>query len=208
MSWDAREAHCGPVLVEETPGAEEPLAAYFEAAKGAISHNTERALRADVHVFTAWCRRHLTVPFPANPKTLVAFIDEMTASRTPATVRRYLSSITTVQKGLGQTSPLENTSVRFALQRMHRRRGRRQTQVQGLTMAAPEPPARSGRRPLNRRTQPRPARRRLRHAVAALLARGATSGGPARGDGRQRHGAPARGKDRRRGTGNRPVPGP
>ena len=84
-------------------------------------------------MFTAWCRRHLTVPFPANPKTLVAFIDEMTASRTPATVRRYLSSITTVQKGLGQTSPLENASVRFALQRMHRRRGRHQTQVQGLT---------------------------------------------------------------------------
>ena len=38
-----------------------------------------------------------------------------------------------VQKKLGETSPLENASVRFALQRMHRRRGRRQTQVHGLT---------------------------------------------------------------------------
>ena len=133
MSWHAREAHNGPVPVEDTGRPEEVLNAYFEAASGAISPNTERALRADIHVFTAWCRRQFTAPFPASPKTLVAFIDEMTASKTPATVRRYLSSITTVQKGLGETTPLENGSVRFALQRMHRRRGRRQTQVHGLT---------------------------------------------------------------------------
>ena len=133
MNWHARETHGGPVPVTDTGGPEELLNAYFEAASGAISRNTERALRADVHVFTAWCRGRLTAPFPARPKTLVAFIDEMTVSRTPATVRRYLSSITTVQKGLGETTPLENGSVRFALQRMHRRRGRRQTQVHGLT---------------------------------------------------------------------------
>ena len=133
MNWHARETHGGPVPVRDTGGPEELLNAYFEAASGAISRNTERALRADVHVFTAWCRGRLTAPFPARPKTLVAFIDEMTASKTPATVRRYLSSITTVQKGLGETTPLENGSVRFALQRMHRRRGRRQTQVHGLT---------------------------------------------------------------------------
>ena len=132
-----REAHGGPVPVKNTGGPEQVLDAYFEAASGAISRNTERALRADVNVLTTWCRARLTAPFPASPKTLVAFIDEMTASRTPATVRRYLSSITTVQKGLGETSPLENTSVRFALQRMHRRRGRRQTQVHGRTRFLP-----------------------------------------------------------------------
>ena len=54
-----------------------------------------------------------------------------------------------MQKELGETSPLENASVRFALQRMHRRRGRRQTQVHRPDMAAPEPPARSGRRPVD-----------------------------------------------------------
>ncbi len=133
MSWHARAAHGGPVPVEDTGGPEEVLDAYLEAASGAISPNTERALRADVHVFCAWCRRRRTAPLPASPETLVAFIDEMTTSRTPATTRRYLSSITTVQKELGETSPLENASVRFALQRMHRRRGRRQTQVHGLT---------------------------------------------------------------------------
>ena len=133
MRWHARAAHGGPVPVEDNGEPEELLDAYLEAASGAISPNTERALRADVHVFSAWCQRRRTAPFPAGPETLVAFIEEMTTSRTPATIRRYLSSITTVQKELGETIPLENASVRFALQRMHRRRGRRQTQVHGLT---------------------------------------------------------------------------
>ena len=34
------------------------VTACFEAARGAFSHNTERALRADVEIFTFWCRQH------------------------------------------------------------------------------------------------------------------------------------------------------
>ena len=48
-------------------------------------------------------------------------------------MRRYVSSIATLHKALRHTNPLESARVRFALQRMHRRRGRRQAQVQGLT---------------------------------------------------------------------------
>ncbi len=109
------------------------LAAYFDAARGAFSHNTERALRADVEIFAAWCRQHLRAALPASVPTVVAFIDDMARVKTPATVRRYVSSIATVHKALRQTNPLESAAVRFALQRMHRRRGRRQAQVQGLT---------------------------------------------------------------------------
>ena len=109
------------------------LAAYFDAARGAFSHNTERALRADVEIFAAWCRQHLRAALPASVPTVVAFIDDMACVKTPATVRRYVSSIATVHKALRQTNPLDSAAVRFALQRMHRRRGRRQAQVQGLT---------------------------------------------------------------------------
>ena len=114
-------------------GAGEPLTAYLEEARGALSPNTERALRADVEVFRAWCRRHFREAFPANPATVVDFVDEMARVKTPATVRRYVSSIAALHKALRQTSPLESVAVRFALQRMHRLRGRRQAQVQGLT---------------------------------------------------------------------------
>ena len=112
---------------------DEPLAAYFEAARGAFSHNTERALRADVQIFAAWCRLHFRAAFPASAATVVAFVDDMAAVKTPATVRRYVSSIAALHKALRQTNPLESALVRFALQRMHRCRGRRQAQVQGLT---------------------------------------------------------------------------
>ena len=112
---------------------EEPLAAYLETARGAFSRNTERALRSDVQMFTGWCREQCRTGFPASAATVAAFVDEMGRIKTPATVRRYVSSIATVHKALGETNPLDSTTVRFALQRMHRRRGRRQAQVQGLT---------------------------------------------------------------------------
>ena len=112
---------------------EDPLAAYFDAARGAFSPNTERALRADVEIFAAWCRHHLRVAVPASAATVVAFIDDRARVKAPATVRRYVSSIATLHKALRHTNPLEHARIRFALQRMHRRRGRRQAQVQGLT---------------------------------------------------------------------------
>ena len=119
--------------VEHAAGAGDRLAACFEAARGAFSRNTERALRADVEIFEFWCRREGLEAVPAATATVVAFIDEMARLKAPSTVRRYVSSIATLHKTLGQTNPLESAPVRFALQRMHRRRGRRQAQVLGLT---------------------------------------------------------------------------
>ena len=118
---------------DDAEGVGEPLTAYFEEARGAFSRNTERALRADVQIFGAWCRRHFRTAFPASAATVVGFVDDMGRVKTPATVRRYVSSIATLHKTLRQTNPLDSAAVRFALQRMHRRRGRRQAQVQGLT---------------------------------------------------------------------------
>ena len=119
--------------VEQAAEAAHRLVAYFEAARGAFSYNTERALRADVEIFEFWCRQQGLEAVPAGPATVVAFIDAMARLKAPSTVRRYVSSIATLHKALGQTSPLESAPVRFALQRMHRLRGRRQAQVQGLT---------------------------------------------------------------------------
>ena len=110
-----------------------PLAAYFKASRGALSRNTMRALRADMQAFTSWCRQHSEPAFPASPKAVAAFVDDMGQEKSPATVRRYVATIATVHKAMEQPNPLESTAVRFALQRMHRRRGRRQAQVQGLT---------------------------------------------------------------------------
>ena len=119
--------------VEDASEQGDQLASYFEAVRGAFSSNTERALRADVEIFASWCRQHVLAALPAGDATVVAFIDDMAGVKTPATVRRYVSSIATLHKALWQTNPMESAVVKLALQRMHRLRGRRQAQVQGLT---------------------------------------------------------------------------
>ncbi len=121
------------VHAEHATEVEKQLAAYFEAVKGALSHNTERALRADVEIFVSWCRQHALAALPASATTLAAFIDGMARIKAPATVRRYVSSIAALHKVLSQTNPMESAVVKLALQRMHRHRGSRQEQVQGLT---------------------------------------------------------------------------
>ena len=109
------------------------LANYLNESKGAFSNNTERALRADVEIFTLWCERNGVTAFPACTATIVQFIDDMAEQKAPATVRRYMSSLATVHKVIGADNPIESHTVRLALQRMHRLKGRRQHQVQGLT---------------------------------------------------------------------------
>jgi hypothetical protein len=66
------------------------------AARGAYAGNTERALRADVTIFTAWCSDAGEIALPAVAATVAAFIDAIAALKAPATVRRYVSSIATL----------------------------------------------------------------------------------------------------------------
>ncbi len=127
--------------VTHAPGtgvaAEPPPAEDFEgcirAARGAVSRNTERALRADLRLFAAWCRERGLTALPASPNAVAAYIEDMAASRAPATVRRYVASIAAAHRTVGRAETVKTEAVKLALQRMHRRKGRRQTQARGLT---------------------------------------------------------------------------
>ena len=98
-----------------------------------MSGNTERALRADLSIYAAWCRERGVPVLLARAATVATFVDAMGAVRAPATVRRYVASIGAAHKALGLPRTVNAAAVRLALQRMHRRRGRRQTQAHGLT---------------------------------------------------------------------------
>jgi integrase len=123
-------------LLPALPTADGEIAARLEEharhARGAYSANTERAIRSDTAVFTSWCLAECRQSLPASADTLVGFIDAMAASKAPATVRRYLSSIAVLHRAAGLDSPTEGLAVKLALKRMHREKGRSQRQAAGL----------------------------------------------------------------------------
>ena len=109
------------------------FAACEQAARRALSANTERALRSDLAIFTAWCAKHGLQALPASAKTLATFVAAMAKMRAPATVRRYIASIATAHRAAGAKETTGTEPVRRALARMHRQKGRRQAQAKGLT---------------------------------------------------------------------------
>ena len=108
------------------------------ASRGAFSDSTVRARRADLAVFGSWCAKRAVSSLPADPGTVTAFVDDMAAVRAPATVRRYVASVTAAHRAAGLSSPAADALVGLALRRMDRHRGQRQKQARGLTWALRE----------------------------------------------------------------------
>ena len=128
-----------PFDPREEPGAEreavlaEQLGEFVRAASGAFSSNTERALKSDLAIYAEWCAAHGMRALPARPETVAAFVDAMAETRAPATVRRYVASISAAHRALGLEKAPGSSPVQLALKRMHRKKGRRQDQATGLT---------------------------------------------------------------------------
>ena len=112
----------------------DPFEACPESSRGALSDNTERAVRSDLAIYCAWCTQNGVPAVPASAETIAAFVDAMgETTRAPATVRRYVTSIGIAQRTLELEETTRREPVRCALKRMHRRKDRRQAQAEGLT---------------------------------------------------------------------------
>ena len=112
---------------------EEQLGQFIRAARGAFSDSTERALKSDLAIYAEWCTERGERALPARPETVATFIDAKAELRAPATVRRYVTSITIAHRALGLEKTVKSPPVQLALKRMHRKKGRRQNQATGLT---------------------------------------------------------------------------
>ena len=140
---DRRRAYVSRTPVRALRGARErnangtlagQLQRFLRAANGAFSSNTERALRSDLAIYAEWCNRTGRAGvLPAAPETIAAFVDAMAETRAPATVRRYVTSIGIAHRALGLEKTIKSPTVRLALKRVHRKKGRRQDQAAGLT---------------------------------------------------------------------------
>jgi len=118
---------------DREPALAEQLGQFVQAASGAFSGNTERALKSDLSIYAEWCAERGERPLPATPETVAAFVDAKAEVRAPATVRRYVTSLVIAHRAIGLEKTMKSPPVQLALKRMHRNKGRRQDQATGLT---------------------------------------------------------------------------
>jgi integrase len=135
MTQKASELDPHPVVPQ--PVREGPLAALLEwqaMAEGAYSANTLRAQKADGAIFQAFCEARGEAYLPADPKTVRAFIeDRVKAAKKPATVKRYVATISRVHTAAGLLNPCSSEAVRLGLKKMGRETSARQDQAHPLS---------------------------------------------------------------------------
>lgn len=128
------EAESTPVAPQ--PVLNGPLAALLEwqaMAEGAYSKNTLRAQKADGAIFQAFCEARGVPYLPADPKSIRAFIeDRVKAGKKPATIKRYVATISRVHIAAGLLSPCSSEAVRLGLKKMGRETSARQDQAHPL----------------------------------------------------------------------------
>ena len=82
--------------------------------------------------FHAWCEATGNDALPATAGTVVEYVGAIDGAKAPATIQRRLCGIARVHRLLGHSDPTRDESVRLAVRRMLRSRGRRQKQALGL----------------------------------------------------------------------------
>ena len=108
------------------------LEAHAQAARGALADQTCRALASDSRIWSAWCTERNVSVLPAEPTTVVGFVDAQAELKSPATVRRYIATIAHMHRAAGLADPTKAEIVRLAVKRLVRAKGTRQRQAAPL----------------------------------------------------------------------------
>jgi integrase len=117
------------------------LSKWAEMADGAYAKNTQRAWRADWRVFMEYCARANVHPLPAAAETVREFLLALhpledlpdgakPPRRAPATLRRYLATITRIHRAAKLEDPCTSEAVKLAMRAIARKAGTRQRQAQ------------------------------------------------------------------------------
>src|SRR5450631_770917 len=121
------------VAQPESPALLERLVQWDAMAQRAYAKNTVRAQKADGAIFQSFCEANGLAFFPADPKTIRAFIEDCIKNqKRPATIRRYVATIARAHVAGGLLSPCASEPVRLALKEMGRVTSSRQRQALAL----------------------------------------------------------------------------
>jgi len=131
-----RTSEFKPMPIAPQPVLQGPLAALLEwqaMAQGAYSANTLRAQKADGAIFQAFCESRGEAYLPANPHTVREFIAfQVKAGKKPATIQRYVATISRVHTAAHLHNPCSSEAVRLGLKKMGRETSARQDQAHPL----------------------------------------------------------------------------
>ncbi|MFL0413696.1 integrase [Sphingomonas sp. 179-A 2A2 NHS] len=113
-----------------------------------MADNSKAAIASDLACYTEWCARERRAAFPADPETLVRYVQMLERrGHKPSTLARRIASLATVHRlvGMGDGAPTNAPMVRAALKAVRRRRGSTQRQAAPLRLGkALDPHASSG----------------------------------------------------------------
>jgi integrase len=112
------------------------LLSWERMATKAYSANTRRAWRTDWAIYSAFCSRIEATALPSDPMTVRAFIlDRVLEGKKPASIYRYLATITRAHQAVRAMSPCDSEPVRLAIQEMKMTTTSRQRQARGVGRA-------------------------------------------------------------------------
>ncbi|MBF0369597.1 MAG: tyrosine-type recombinase/integrase [Magnetococcales bacterium] len=87
------------------------------------SPSTLRARQADAGLFFKWCQERELTPLPASVGTVRSFIRAMLEIRALSTVRRYVSTISTLHREAGVENPVRSPEIKQVLRDAGRVKG-------------------------------------------------------------------------------------
>jgi integrase len=109
---------------------------WWQRAQSAYPPNTRKAWACDWGVFLAFCGPSNLCPLPARPETIAAFVTHCReAAKKPATVQRYLSTITLAHRVAKLMNPCDDETVRLEIKAFTNAVGVRQRQARALGWA-------------------------------------------------------------------------
>ncbi|ABK44183.1 phage integrase family protein [Magnetococcus marinus MC-1] len=78
---------------------------------------THKARSSDAKRFVQWCQQQGVKALPASPETVTGYIEAMIQDKALATVRRYVSSISTLHSAVEMCNPAHSPEVRESLRK-------------------------------------------------------------------------------------------